>query len=86
MRGKMIDVPMEPVSDSAVKMNGYELYCHEWGDRMTKRIETHDEGNSHPKPLENVSQGPDRKRIRVGWVDDGEGIKSHSSHEHLKRA
>ena len=51
---------------------------------MAKR-ETNDEGNSHSKPLEHVSQGPDCKCTRIRGFDDGERIESYGSHEHLKR-
>lgn len=60
---KVVNVPMETISNSAVEMDGYELYGYERGGStiMVKRIETDDEGNGHAKPLEHVSQGPDRK-------------------------
>lgn len=81
---KGINVPMESVSDGAVKMHGYELYGREWGAIRVKRIETHDEGNSHPEPLEHISQGPDCKCTRASRFDYRECIERYGSHEHLK--
>jgi len=58
----VINVPMETISDSAVKMHCYELYDYQWENTMAKRIKTDDKSNTHPKSLEHISQGPDRKR------------------------
>lgn len=84
---KVINAPMKTVSDSAVKMHGYELFGGECRARtIIKRVEAHDEGDGHPKPLEHISQGPDCKRIGVGGFDDRKCVKSYGSHKHLDRA
>lgn len=63
VRRKAANVPMETISNRAVKMDGYELRNYKRGATIVKRIGTHDEGDGHPKPLENISQGPDCKRV-----------------------
>lgn len=78
------NVPMESISDGAVKVHCYELYHYEWGTVTAKKIESHDEGDSHPKPLKRISQYPDCKRTRIRGLDDHKHIESHGSHEHLK--
>lgn len=78
-------VPMKTISDCAIKMHCYELQDYESGAIRQRGIGTYDKSNSHPKPLEQISQGPDRKRARVGGLNNRKCVESYCSDEHLIR-
>lgn len=77
---------MKTISDGPIEMHGYELRGCRQGARAGKEFETYDKSNRHPKPLEQISQYPDRKRVRVGGISNFERIEGYSSHKHLKPA